>query len=100
MPRRSGLGMGTLVYSLLKGLNSQSLGQVCPEDAVVLSLEHKLDVLPVVVYIDSSIEDPDHLWIIVVAILKQRDQPREKVKQGPEILNTGCLRELIYREIQ
>ena len=57
----------------------------------MLPLEHKLDILSVVIHVECSIEYTDHLWIVVSAILKQQSQPREKVKQVPKILNTGCL---------
>ena len=66
----------------------------------MLSLEHKLDILHVVVYIESSIENPDHLWIVVAPILKQRSQTREKAKHDPEIRNSGFLLKLICQEIQ
>ena len=62
--------MSTLVNSLLKRLYSKSLGKLCPVDTVMLPLEHKLYKLPVMVHVESSIEDTDHLWIIVPTILK------------------------------
>ena len=83
--------MSTLMYTLLKGLDSQSLDQICPVDPMVLPLKHKLDILPIVVYIESSIENPEHLRIVVAAILKKRSQTKEKVKHGHEIRNSGCL---------
>src|SRR6266540_3609208 len=52
MPRRNGLGMSTLVNTLLIGLNTQGLSQVSPVNPVMLSLEHELKKLPVVVDIE------------------------------------------------
>ena len=61
--------MGTLVNTLLIGLYTQSLSQVSPVDPVVLSLEHELEELPVVVDIKCGVENSDHLWVVVATIL-------------------------------
>ena len=61
--------MGTLVNTLLIGLYTQSLSQVSPVDLVVLSLEHELEELPVVVDIKCGVENSNQLWVVVPTIL-------------------------------